>query len=438
MQLSDRINYAIAELQGESNPVPRSSSAGAVGLRTIRDVRRRDVPEGDMADWWDAYKTNEIVQASIDGFVNEVIEPGWFVEAESEEAERDLAEWLREAAIVKGEKHQDVLLLLRDGITQREVRGTSLIEHVPEEGSTPQEDLAGVKLINAETMTPFTQDNAAILFEPDDHDIASDEIPRNENGEVAAWAQFYQESRWSSRPDIFFTNDEITKMARPGDVGTVWGMSRIESILSTIDSLEEKINDRDAAIKHKAWKPWIFKMGTPENPWPDDKIDDFMTDEEEGNFGPKAKHAVQGDIDVLTIDTDVPDISDALRFDINLIMTAMPIALYALGSFAGEDINQFMIGAQERILSRQVKETRRMVEHEFRPIVQKKAEQLGYNPEEVFFRIAPIGGDDPEDFQRQGTTIRYVSTVNPEGGNGNQNVPGEERENQNQESNGEE
>lgn len=421
MAFQENFESAFAELQGDTDldPDPRSGTKQREfsWLRMDKDTEKYKPPKDEMQDYWRAFETVPFIRQSITSFAREVVEPGWFIEAESDETAEELAQWMRSCAITEGQKGNDFLMLAKKSIIQREVRGTVMIEHVPDR--TDRDSIAALKLINPETVTVFTKPDTTLLWDPDDN--APNSVPRTDDGDVAAYVQFYNENKFPDRDMNPFAQDDITKITRDADVGEIYGTSRIEAVLPRVESLRQKLSDLDASIENKAWPAWIFQFGTEDNPWHPDEISDFMQEQDEENFTPGTKQGVQGDIGVETVGGDVPDIEYSIKYDINHILSIMPMPKAATG-FA-EDVNQFVTRFQNERIRRQVREARRELEHEFQDILEMKAEELGLDDEGLQLRIAPPGGAEPADYEERGTTIRYISDVDDDGnGDGSNNA----------------
>lgn len=407
MAIGDNFAGAFAELQGQDlDPDPRSGSKqDKYSFFESPGTEHFHPPKDEMQQYWRAFETVPFIRQAITSFAREVIEPGWWIEADNDKTAEELAKWLRKACIIEGEKREDFAFLLRKTVVQREVRGTAIIEHVPD--SSDRDAIAALKMLNPETVTAFTKPDTTLLWEPDENSEAPSDVPRTDDGDVAAWVQFHDDTRWGDHEQNPFSQDDITKVTRDADVGEIYGTSRLESVLPRIDSLRTKLSSLDQAIESKAWPTWIFQFGNPDDPWHPDEIDDFMNGQDSSNFTPGTKHGVQGDIEVETIGGEVPDIEYSIKYDINHIISVMPMPKAATG-FA-EDINQFVTRFQNERIRRQVREARRELESDFEEVLEMKAEELGLNTDGLQLRIAPPGGEDPEPFEERGTTIRYVS-----------------------------
>lgn len=376
---------------------------------------RESAPKDEMKKYWRQYETTPIVRKPINAFANRVIEPGYYLEHEdlSEEDRKEVMHWLESCAIVEGEIGKDIRKMLKKSMIQRDVRGTATIEKV--KAKEDRDKIAGLKLINPETIEVNTRPGQAVLLDPDDHEIYEN-APKTPEGKAAAYMQDLSEtgharwgitdkahrrhrSSWIDENRIGFSRDEIIKLTRDADVGEVFGTSRIEAVSDRITGLKQKLNDNDEAIASKAYPLWLFKFGSEENPWGSDDIEKFMKNHEMENFHPGMKQGVRGDVNVDTVSGEVAQIFEYLQFDVDWVLSVMPMARDALGGFAGGAAGagaEVGAASQEVDLVRQMKEARREIESEFTPLIREKAKELGV-PEEIAEHIDFKIGDPDRD-----------------------------------------
>jgi hypothetical protein len=82
-------------------PDPEGYVAASTELYTTgHDVSR---PDRDIPDYWSLYNTNPLVSQPIDTLANEVVESGWYFEADSQETVDELTEFAEEVAIINNE-----------------------------------------------------------------------------------------------------------------------------------------------------------------------------------------------------------------------------------------------------------------------------------------------------------------------------------------------
>lgn len=400
-ELSKRLKRAEAQL-AHGSPDARSKDEITRRLVDSRGVGIHELDDKDMDDFWDLFTSVPIVREPIRAFATEVVAPGVTVDAGSEEDANELENWLSHSAIVHGEVDKPFRLLLKALVIQREVRGTALVEKVPLEGS---DELYGFKAIPVHTVKQYTRPGQNILLAPDEDvsKLESDDFVLKDNGDVAAYVQFdgTLQAGFNSQ-EIPFTRDEIIKLTRDADVGDVFGNSRLEAVEDRINSLTDKLDANDEAIFSKAFKFWLFKFGVGEDgPWDPDDISTFMDNHKASNFAPGMKQGVQGDVEIETIEGEVAEGLEAfLDFDINWIISAMPLPKYALGGFE-ENVNQFVSRSQETRVENQIREARMEIEDEFTAVLKEKAEELGIDPEPVRLNLGSDGMNDPRtDFTR--------------------------------------
>jgi len=397
------------------------------------DYDRTEAPKDDMRKYWRQFETTPIVRKPITTFASRVTEPGYYIEAQNLEEEEieELGEWLKRSSIVEGLPGKDFRLLVRKAIVQREVRGTALVEKAPHKDNTDQ--VAGLKLINPEVCEAVTRPQQNILLAGDDGERYPD-APDAESGGKAAWLQDVVEARevdWGVSDRISkgmddadddlkigFRRDEIIPLTRDADVGEVFGTSRIEAVSPRIEGIKQKLDDNDKAIESKAYPLWLFMFGDPETTgvWDRKDIKDFMSAHEMDNFNPGMKQGVRGDVSVETISGEVSDIAEYLDFDIQWIMSTMPMPMFTLGAFSkpGGAVGRVQGIAQQQNVVRQIEEARREIEEEFSPVLQEVAQQKGIDEERAKSIRVRFGdpAEPDEGVKRSQQVIRYESDAN--------------------------
>lgn len=416
------------------------------------DFDRTEAPKDNMRKYWRQYETTPVVRKPISSFASQVMEKGYYLESKSltDSEKQDIQHWLERSAIIEGMPGKDFRLLAKKAIIQREVRGTALIEKAPDKED--EDKVAGLKLINPETMEAVTRPGQSILLAPDDTEFLDtddddendgDDLPVTPGGEAAAYLQDISDTdalwgtpvrghRVSNTADnwkIAFTRDEIVKLTRDADVGEIFGTSRIEAVSDRIDGLKHKLSDNDEAIASKAYPLWLFYFGGGEDPvWDSDDIESFMSAHEMENFHPGMKQGVRGDVEVDTIAGEVAEIAEYLQFDLDWIMSAMPMPKFALGAFSdtGSAVGQIGGVAQQRDMQRQIMEARREIENEFTPLLRQVAKQQGYDEERINDLKLKIGkeGEPETPIGSNEQVIRYINQSQG-GGNGPQSPQGQ-------------
>jgi len=459
-QLAGGLSRSVGELVNQSNQTynPRSydGMANKPFIVQREDYDREKPPKDEMKKYWRQYETTPIVRKPINAFANRIIEPGYYIEA-PDDADQDvideLHEWLENAAIVEGELEQDIYFLIKKAAIQREVRGTAIIEKVY--AKEDRDVLMALKMLNPETIEANTRPGQAILLDPEDHEQEDWDPPLTPEGTAAAYLQDLSEtqvswgrtekirrigagpegdSRYPNR--VGFERDDIIKLTRDADTGEIFGTSRIETVSDRIDGLKQKLQDNDEAIASKAYPLWLFRFGVGPDatPWSREDIDNFMTNHEMENFHPGMKQGVRGDVEIDTISGEVADIGESLQFDLDWILSAMPMARQALGGFAGQASGggaEVAGMAQENNIVRQIDDARKELSHRFTPCIQDKAEELGLDEEtalSVKFRVGDPNQERPDEDPGMSTSrIEYHGVGNDEGdGDGQIDAPPEQ------------
>ena len=409
--IQDYSKTVVEELQRASGqPEARSVDGFRQGRSTRynRVVRSGKVdkhyPEKEDLDrYWEIYKEVSIIRDPIRSFASEVVGPGYYIDTENEELKEDLEDWLEHSSIVGGEIDKDFAFLLKKAQIQREVKGTVFCEKVTDEDG----DLYGFKLMKPETVRAFTKPGQTVLLPPDydseEHSRGSSGIIQNliderdfyekENGDVAAYVQI--DDVITGRDEgyyIPFTRDEVLKLDRDSDIGSIFGESRIAAVEDRLNSLLKKLDDNDKAIESVSQPFQLFKFGSEDNPWEPEEIGSFMNEHSQSEFEPGMKQGVQGDLSVETVEGEVAPITEFLDWDLNWIISEMPMPKYALGGFTS-DVNQFISRSQSARLEKQVQEARNEIEKEWTPVIEEKAEELGYDADEVNGLVI---GEDPQ------------------------------------------
>lgn len=392
MSYKDKIQRVLA---GDGEPDsqtqdPEYNERDGRGFSSFRfggDVERRSPPQDSLRKYWRQYETTGIVRKSINTYANDIIEPGYHVESSDEELERRMNDWLQEGVIANGVQDKDFLNLIEDVIKQREVRGTALVEIVPQANN--RDGIWGFRLINVESVNALEKEKSGLLVRPDETDL--DDVPVTQRGEAAAYIQY--DNRAFGGPfdedDVPLSQNDVLKFVRDGDAYDVFGTSRIEGISQDIETLNDILDDNAEAIASKGHPYWIFKMGEPtddpENPragiWPDDKIQALRDSHKSDNYNAGQKDFLPGDVDVRTVSGETADIKPTIQFHTERILSALPTPKFMVG-FA-DSVNRDISKEQFNAYMTQVRKARRELEQDFRPALKRKAKEWGYDGEAV-------------------------------------------------------
>jgi hypothetical protein len=401
---------AIAELQRATADPDTRSVDRFPGLATKRNavarsgVADKHYPEkSKLRDYWELYREIPIIRDPIRSFASEVVEPGYYIDSDNEQLKEDVEDWLKSCAIVDGEVDRDFSILLKKATIQREVKGTALSEKVLNE----RDDLYGFKLMRPETVRMFTKPGQSVLLPPDfdageeeDRSRFVDKFMRNQklyetdDDEVAAYVQLDDAvGGMDNGYYIPFTRDEVIKLTRDADVGSVFGESRLAAVEDRLQALLKKLRDNDKAIESLAHPFQLFLFGSEDAPWEPGEIQNFMDQHKQSNFEPGMKQGVQGDVSIETVSGEVAPIEEFLDFDLNWILSEMPMPKYSIGAWES-DVNQFVSRSQSARLENQIQEARKEIEKEWTPVIEQKVEEMGYDVEDF---NAFIIGEDPEE-----------------------------------------
>ena len=401
MGIRDRLSgfgqQVVAEMQvATGDPDPKSVDRHMATARS--GLVEKHIPnKKELERFWDLYQNVSFVRNPIRSFASEVVAPGYYVDAEDEELKEDLEEWLANSSIVSGDIDRDFRRLLKKATIQREVKGTAFIEKVPDDRG----GLYGFKLMRPETVRVFTIPGQSVLIPPDaEMDEEENEIWRGHNkyrtsdGEAAAFVQLTSHLQNHQGRDgyVAFTRDQVITLNRDADAGEVFGVSRLASVEDRLESLLKKLADNDKAIESVAHPYMLFKAGTPDDPWPPEKVQQLANEHDQEKYEPGLKQFVQGDLDIDDFSGEVADIEPFLNWDLNAIMADMPMPKYSLGAFES-DVNQFVSRSQSARLERQLDDARQEIQDEWTPVLKEKAEEMGYSSDDV---NALVIGEDPE------------------------------------------
>jgi len=174
---------------------------------------------------------------------------------------------LSQSAIVDCDINCDFRRLIKKAEIQREVKGTAIVEKVPDE----EGGIYGFKLIAPEEIRALTLPGQSVLVPPDadfeDPDkgvYQNDEKYTTDDGEAAAYVQLTNTiSRYSGqdRGYVPFTRDQIIKLTRDANTGDVFGTARLKSVEDRLESLLKKLRDNDKAIESTARSGRYFCRG---------------------------------------------------------------------------------------------------------------------------------------------------------------------------------
>jgi hypothetical protein len=422
-RFSQSVNDSVASLinAADTDPEPRAFSRGGTQLYSASaDITR---PAEEVEEYYEEYENNPIIATQIQNFALEVFEPGYWVEADNDKTEEEIEEFLENIGVMGSKTHVPLSQFGKQMVIQHEVRGTFMAEKVLDDADRH----VALSAINPTTMEIYTKPGTNVLLPPnhEERPSSSANIKATPSGEVAAFVQFdTQFSRWSNRTERRFAKDRVIHWPRMPDIGDQFGHSRIETVYERSRALREKLQDNDLAIAMKAWPMVLFQLGSEENPWTRDQMEEFMQNYEEEQLGPGMYQGVPGDVDVMEFAGETADINEHVREDINFMVSGMPGPKHALGAYSQGDDNESVAGVHERQFRKIVRAKRRDIEALLTPYLRDVARSWGYDPSGLELNIGrPDGHVAPEDVQ--GSIIRYQSDADTNKGDISSAQPGD-------------
>ena len=379
-------------------------------------VAEESSPPETIRKHWEKYYNNfALTRAPLKAFDLAVTEPGYRIRVEDDDGERDeqmeeaLKLWASNCVIHAGEMGHDLSTLLESLPSKRRGKGTVMIEKVGTEADP--DAMAALMSLDPATFEIYTREHQTVLIQPDDD--VDDDHPTTPDGKAAAYNQYDDDlPRYGEKDPIPFAETDIIKLTFDADDGEVWGTDVFEACDDRIDSLLQKLNDRDYAVRQTGYAHRIYSS---EN-WSQDEAESYAEAHKEGDvsaeYGPSdgdddgrggEKESFAGRVDfvpdavnVQVEDGTIPDISDAVRDDIEHIFSVMPVGKYQIAY--ADDLNQFVVDPQIDKDNERVDNERRYLERKFKPVLQEKADELASGDRysgSVHFSIEPEQDENP-------------------------------------------
>lgn len=379
------------------------------------------------------------VQAALTIFEDEVVEPGWNVVAHDEDGDVDdqmteaLEYWGKHCAVDAGNRGQDILSLIEQLPSRRRTKPGQFIELA---GTQSDPDaLAALMPLDPSTMEIWTHRNKPLIVHPDD--AVGDKHPMAERGDEeypAGYVQYAEtpsinhgENSWSNNAtgtdeQIAFTADEVLKLTYKAPPQSPWGRTIWPAIEDHIDGLTQKLRDRNAAIRLTGWphRMYIGENWDPEfarklasmhkegdvSAWNDDQGREEKSYAGRNDFLPGGN----GDIETEVVSGEVPDISGAIKDDIEGIFSILPVSKFKIAY--EESINQFVVEPQMEKDDRYIDSEQRYLRRQFEPLFTRKANELAPGDEhagEVRWELKQPESDNP--LERSDFDAERLSTV---------------------------
>jgi hypothetical protein len=389
-------------------------------------VRNSGVERNSPPKRLDEYRAipNEtpIVRKALTDFASDVVEPGYRIETDDEAIQDYLTDtWCPQAGIVAGEKHNDLLPILRQFIIERWRGGDALAEHVRADPDDATSLLTGLHLINPEHVAFITLDEKNILVDPDAPDHI--DAPRTRRGEKAAYVQYSNDAIISTTRDaVPLSQNDVTRSALDAGAGELRGTPVTETIADDVAGYKNILRDKEQAIKTKAWGLWDIGFGretleyTDVDPetgnevnvtdiieWSQEDQNEYVT-EHLDDINPGAILTHDGAIDLNRIEGEVPDLIADLEHYVSNIVSPLPTPLYIVGFET--NINQFVTEKQDERYQHLINEEREELERVFtdlmtrvveRNLVENAHEGISVSavPDDLRFRLSPPQDESP-------------------------------------------
>ena len=177
-----------------------------------------------------------------------------------------------------------------------------------------------------------------------------------------------------------------------------------------IDALKQKLEDRDFAIRQTGYPHRICSSDS----WSQQEAEAYAEAHKGGEvsseYGPENdedrggdKNSFAGRVDfvpntvqVQVEEGSVPDLTAAIRDDVEQIFSVMPVGKYQIAY--ADDLNQFVVDPQRERDQEAVDSERQYLERKFEPIIEEKADELASADRyegDVSFSIEPSEDENP-------------------------------------------
>lgn len=427
--------------------VETTSKSPGVGVHR-GNIDRVQPPE-NLEDWREIPKTTPIVRKALTDFISDVTEPGYRIETDEDTAKEFLEDhWCPQAAIIGGEKHNDLMPFLRLFLYEKWRGGDGMAEHVRADADDTSSPITGLHLLNPAHIEFVTYEDKNILVDPEpdpgphpSENIQDVDAPQTVRGEAAAYVQYGDGAVVTNdREAVPLSQNDVTRSALDPPAGELRGHPPTATIATDVTGFKNILRDKEEAIKTKAYGLWkmAFDRETYEYTdvdedtgedievteiieWDDDEQDELAT-EIEKNLGPGSILTHDGEISLDRLDGEVPDLIDDLEFYVSNILAPLPTPKYIVG-FEG-NINQFvtegqgdkydqLVDAEREDLERTFTDTmRRVIEHN---LVENSVEAEGTTyslesvPDDLTFKVEPPDEESPV-MSLEAETIDKMST----------------------------
>ncbi len=406
--LDPRGQHREGVISRDGSPFRRSSNF--LGRDQTAETDIAPPPEGAYEDFEEFYIEFPFVQAALKIFDENVVEPGWDIEARidgevDDEMTQALQMWGENCAVYAGEPGHDLGHILAQIPSLRRVKPAVFLEKI---GTVDEPDsLAAIQMLDPTTITIRLRKNQNIVVQPGD-DVGQGH-PTTAAGEPAGFVQYDNEaersmSRHQDNEPIFFSADDIIKVVYDPKEGSPWGRTIWPALKDIIRGMKRKVADRNAAIRLAGHPHRIYSSDT----WTEDEAKSYSEahkegstskwelDEERTSDGYASRvDFVPSMVDVQVVEGQVADIEDAIRDDIEAIFSMLPVSKFKIAY--EKDINQFVVEPQSKKDDMWIDKERRFLESLVgKPLFRQKADELadGYDGT-IDFKIKQPVSDNP-------------------------------------------
>lgn len=422
MGFKDRLRavLAAAPTPQTRHPVESKDFFGSGG-----DIDRSPPPKDDYHTYRQQYRTFALIKAALDLRATEVTATGYRIEAESDDTVEQLEEWASGAAIIGGEAGHDLLPLIWTIARNYDLDGIDLIEHVYK-NPKQKETLLALNLVDPATVSFVTYKNSSILVRPDDDNPPAG-VQRTKAGEVACYVQNPSDWGWDKGEQNYLSQNDITKIVRnpvfsdgrattgvaKANVGSIRGVSLVESISDEVRRVRERLQDYNASIAGQAYPRLQLEFedyelgdgpGAEIIKWDREDMQAVMNkvtredDEKKFSVGeewtdPGGSFGTPPGVTPNLVTGDVADVVPSLEFSVDYILSGLEVPKYAIGF--EDDINRDISGEQETRLDKSAAATKRDIERALTPIFEEKAEELSLSTEGLQFRLEAEEAQNP-------------------------------------------
>jgi hypothetical protein len=309
--------------------VPIKDELVAKSLAKVRktDGKDKERPERDSDLYWSIYKTDPLAGAGIDYTIDFVVGAGFTVKLYDDDGNEQIIPEFQKI-IRQSEPRRIIGEFLKDGL----VEGDGYLYLMS--SANDKDYIAGFDVIPARQVTIIRDEFNNIYEYIQELGESESSYPRFEPGRVA-----------------HYRNRPIS--------GEAFGRSDIEPITEASEILRDMMIDLSNFISTKAYPPILWKLGSEDNPWGRELVEDWCSEREE--IEPGDQIAVQGDVTYESVGVrgETLDVKPYLMFFASMVVSGLRIPA-ALTSIVG-DMGQFTADSQSNAYARRINDIRQQL-----------------------------------------------------------------------------